>query len=178
MGFFTIAATAVSLKAIFLVRDTLKANTEAVEQARAANSIAEEASEAQLRAYLHVVSLTLEHANDEYAPTITVKYKNFGQIPARNVVNHISISFVIIGNAKGRHRGDTNERGHDLGPGQDSSTSVHVSFEHGLVTREMLIKKLATLYVMGEITYKDVFGREGRYTRYKYASPSRPRRRG
>lgn len=167
VALFTIAATLVSYYAVRLIRATLDANTAAVNVARAANTIAEEAAEKQLRAYVHVVSVDLEHANDEYAPTITVKYKNFGQTPARNVINHLAVSFVLIGDAKHREREETNERGYDLGPGQDSSTSTHVSLDNSLFGREMLVKKAAKMYVLGTIEYKDVFGRENRYTRYK-----------
>ncbi|PBB41818.1 hypothetical protein CK222_21955 [Mesorhizobium sp. WSM3866] len=134
---------------------------------RESNSISRETAERQLRAYIHVTSVKLEHANDDFAPTITVNYKNFGQTPARNVINHLSVSFVIMGEAKGGKRKVSDERGYDLGPSQDSSTSSHVSFDTGFSSREMLVDNLVKLYVIGEITYKDVFGLQDRYTRYK-----------
>lgn len=133
---------------------------------RESNSISRETAERQLRAYIHVDKVNFEHVNDQYALTVNVTYKNFGQTPARGVVNNLTVSFVMMGEAKLRDRGEKRERGYDIGPGQSSTTSAHVSLS-GFVKPHMLTKEIATMYVMGEITYKDVFGREERHTRYK-----------
>src|SRR5262249_22617805 len=88
-------------------------------------SLSERTAERQLRAYVHVVDVTLIHANDQYSPNFRITFQNFGQTPAYEMSNRCSCVLAV-----GAPRFDLPEedvRRSDLGPGQDKVTTVIVA---------------------------------------------------
>lgn len=144
----------------FLIWRTLLATQDTVIETR-------RIGERQVRAYVHLVRVELEHADDEYAPAVNVIYKNFGQSPARHVINNLNLSFNLLGPPSFKEKVPKEiERGTDLGPGQETTTTTHISFNSITGLREGLAKRAVTLFVFGRITYLDAFG-EHRETRYR-----------
>lgn len=82
MALFTIAAAAISYRAVVLVDRTLRANTEAVEVARRANEIAQETAQRQLRAYVEIGNMRVKNFRVGEAPLLSFESRNFGQTPA------------------------------------------------------------------------------------------------
>jgi hypothetical protein len=96
MAFFTIVATGISLKAVFLIRDTLGANAAAVDQAKTANEIAKQSSDAalaharkatelDLRPYVAFSGIEFEKEFVVENGGFSIGLKNFGRTAAREV---------------------------------------------------------------------------------------------
>lgn len=85
MATLSLVGTLVSAWAVWLVRRTLLANSEAVDQARVANKLAESTSRLELRAYLAVEPLGVRHLIESHNAKGHVLVKNVGRSPAKNV---------------------------------------------------------------------------------------------
>ncbi|MER8440701.1 hypothetical protein NKH36_20960 [Mesorhizobium sp. M1312] len=128
----TVASIAVTGIGIYFVWRTLDANTDAVAQAKAANDIAKQATEAQLRAYLIVkeVSAELIEGSDQADQIDLVQFtlviKNGGATPAIKIAHDFSIT-ENRGDNRGPRIGNravimmdaTRHRLQDLAPGDE-----------------------------------------------------------
>ncbi|RWP19276.1 MAG: hypothetical protein EOR00_09215 [Mesorhizobium sp.] len=170
-GIAAIASVGVSFWAVRLVRDTLRANTEAVSQARAANQIAQETAERQLRAYVLPANCNMEFA-DNGEPIAHVRIQNFGQTPAFDVKTWIHIWVEAFPKAVEfpTPPDDFQTAQGILGPG------FHGTFRHrrelpiGLWELKQIQQKKAAIYVYGLIEYRDCFGqkRQSKFMRFFY----------
>lgn len=162
----------VSTWAVWLVRRTLNANTEAVGEARTANEIAGRSNEAQLRAYVSVSSIEIIQTSGGYQPNIRVKIKNFGQTPAYNLIHRSSHRFHKLGQPLFFTLGDHRAGKMDLAPTQDMVKTILVSLSAWGIYKPLLEANprtaghAADLYVFGEVTYDTAFAK-GRVTRYR-----------
>ena len=99
MAIFSAVATGVSVWAIILVRDTLKASTDAVELAREANNLTREAMIADKRAWIAIESFVLIHpteiGEDRIDLRVEAVFKNLGPTFARGV--WVNIESIYIG---------------------------------------------------------------------------------
>jgi hypothetical protein len=158
-----LSGVAVSFWAVRLVRDTLRANTDAVDQARAANQIAEGTAERQLRAYMLTANCTMELAPDN-DPIAHVRIQNFGQTPAFDVRSWIHIWVEAFPKTvEFPDPPDDLQMSRGIkGPG------FHGTFrhrrEHPIPPWEMkqIEDKTAAIYVYGVIEYIDCFGKKRR----------------
>ncbi len=124
-------------------------------------------TEKQLRAYVHVVRVKIEHVSDGYTPTVNVKFMNFGQTLARFVVCNLEVAFGFGGPFKKKNVNDTHRKGFELGPQQDAEFSGFFSLDHIGGLREALNSNLFEMYVSGTIEYVDVFNKR-RLTNFNF----------
>lgn len=103
VALFTVAATAVSVKAVFLLRDTLKANSSAVEQAKDANKIARAAIGFDSRAWL---KLTAQHVrvtpieDNRLLIVWGAHVENIGKSPATDIRFYTRVVALSSGDAR------------------------------------------------------------------------------
>jgi hypothetical protein len=154
----TIAANAAKESA-----DTAKTQAEI---ARDALEASQDTAKRQLRAYVHVADVEVNHGNDEWQPNIRIMIKNYGQTPARRVNHKVGTELPIIG--PGLFKLKEEPHFSDLGPTQEITKSIMVShgFWHKTV-RPSVASKAVKYYVFGEITYSDIFSSSVRTTEYR-----------
>lgn len=99
MAIFSIVATGVSVGAVILVRDTLRANTAAVDLAREANNLTREAMIADKRAWIAIEDVVLLHptcfSEERLNLRVEAVFKNVGSTPARDL--SIKIESIHLG---------------------------------------------------------------------------------
>lgn len=157
---------AVGLLGIAGLAWTIHYSRETARAAVAATQLAENTAVAQLRAYVHVASVTGALPNGEGGVfAVSVEVRNFGQTPARNVRTWLAVWPAGYPDA-----GDFANAPRDLGVPATLAPGGHVSLIHGIGP---ILSWLATfragthaVYAYGRITYTDAFGNE-RFTNYR-----------
>ena len=93
--------------------------------------LSRQTAERQLRAYVHVADVQIDHDNDEWQPNIRIMIENYGQTPARRVNHRVGTELPLIGPGYF----DLKEEPHfsDLGPTQTITKRIMVS--HGFWQR-------------------------------------------
>ncbi|TSE11664.1 DUF3365 domain-containing protein [Mesorhizobium intechi] len=162
---------------IFFIWRTLNANTEAVQEAHAANRIASETAERQLRAYISPFNFD-SVITDKPEPDIRVKvtFRNAGQTPAQNVRVNMEWELGLLPFEEGKHFPSivtVDGRG-SVGPGMDFFAAVRPNDPAKpariKLTREVLsdlVDGKLKFWIFGVIEYQDIFHREQR-TRFRY----------
>ena len=166
----TVAITAVG---VFYIKRTLDATRDAVEEAAIASKAAEAAvevtrvsAEAQLRAYLHIASITPDW-NQARAIRIDISMKNRGQTPGYGLRMEMS----VFAGDKQIH--EYNGVPLDLGPQETSITEQSINLTQEL--REEILNGRTVLRVKGTVTYRDAFKDIDRLTRFSAIYKSRGR---
>lgn len=173
MAFFTIAATAVSLKAVFLVRDTLELNRKATDaaeiSARAAFTsvrVTEETAQTQLRPYVFLnqiidVALVDDATGQVPRRRIIAQWKNAGQTPAYRVTANFTYRLFEGAMPDDFDFKSASDKVHagDMGPGQtsESSADIDVAIFNGAHLTP------SRLYFYAWVEYEDNFLGSPRY---------------
>ncbi|SLN76832.1 hypothetical protein [Oceanibacterium hippocampi] len=158
-----VVALIVSIWAVWLLKQTLRATRDATKEAErgataafAAIDLSRENMQLQLRPYLSTTpNLTLSFGGNR-VPMVEVTVKNSGNTPAKEISYSIKGAFSRPGDQP--VLSGEPQRGRDINPGQDA----HVywlgkkSLTHAEVSDFQNGKLVA--YVSGEIYFRDVFG--------------------
>ncbi len=142
---------------------TIGVGVAAVVAAFRANNMSRTSGERQLRAYLGVITARIEWSDGR--PKALFKVKNAGQTPAYGFTNKINGSF----GEPAAYDFDENDNyfpRFDLLPGDD--INMHFTFTEDL-TWEQFLQTGRTLYVWGQVDYKDTFDRD-QSTEFRYRS--------
>jgi hypothetical protein len=128
----------------------------------------ERTAERQLRAYVQIKDVLMSLMNTEYDPNIDIVIKNFGQTPARQIVNTFNVKFAFQPRDEDFTL-DSATKGEvsDLAPGQrvNSQTTIRVK-KWNEMKPALTVRKMA-FYVFGRIDYIDAFN-EPRWTEYRF----------
>jgi hypothetical protein len=163
---------AVSTIGLWLVTGTAaRAARDSADVAAEQVKLAKETAARQLRAYVHLESITMFHANDsKFVPIIVIKYKNFGVTPALRLTNEIDFDFIGEIFKKPESTGPITKRYADVGPSQDRVIATKI-LSWNLFYRPWILKRVGKFVVFGEITYFDAFQNQEvespRVTRYR-----------
>lgn len=104
MALAAVAALAVSVWAVVLLKSTLHATRAALTKADDANRIAREIGQAQVRAYLSSPQIDIDFEDQKHIG-VTVYYKNSGQSPAINIIASVHINvFGVVSNTDKEER--------------------------------------------------------------------------
>lgn len=180
MAMLSAFATGVSVWAVILLRDTLKATREAVNHAEEANSTTEamvELNEAnaqrQLRAYVTLVSAEITRFAVGESIQIELKMKNCGQTPAYDYRGGYFIQ-IMPTLKEGSYELDLPKEDHTwsrtvLGPGIETSTFFKDTPVLSWEDRESIRTGKSTLYLWGIDEYTDAFNTPRRtWFRYEH----------
>ncbi len=161
MAAFSVVATAVSVWAVRLLRETLKATREAVRSTDAAIQASQEIGQIQLRSYVWVHSTELSGFAAGQIPNVKVGVKNYGQTPAFITSHHGFIhfsGFPLAGPLPYLNVPITSAT--PLGPGREDFVSLNL----GAPLLQGDINRLAVgnsvLHVYGRLRYKDIYGKD------------------
>lgn len=159
MALFTIAAALISYRAVVLVSRTLKANTDAVAEAREGNRIAQETALRQLRAYVQIGDVRIENFRVGEDPVLICTGRNFGQTPAFRY-SHIS-SWRLVDDAETARLRFVNVE--TAGPAVDLPTNATTTQATQLPTLaedvfEGIMSGKRQFVTFGLVRYRDIFG--------------------
>lgn len=180
MAIASVAATVISIWAVCLLRDTLKATRTTIRVAARSNRIASRANDVaseattaalkstevtertakqQLRAYVMPISIGFVDKED-CSLAIDLEFKNTGQTPAKRPRHIVKCSI------SEPHRKDfpvtSNEMKTypDIGPGQNQTGKILQPRRNSFVERgDDIVNGRVVLFVWGRIEYEDIFGR-------------------
>ena len=168
IAFLSLAATGCSIWAVFIVRDTLQANREAVQAAQDAVIETRRIGEAQTRAYL--ACSEAEHFTSEQTCFIRIKISNSGQSPA---ISAKIASYVATPNFEQQFRdGDfhfsipkTAEIFNVVSSGVEIA-SLALPMKFGTKVCTSIVDGERPFAVRCELTWVDVFGKSQNTTFY------------
>jgi hypothetical protein len=165
MALLGAVATGISVWAVILLKGTLKATRDAIDEAKQTTRIAEQSLEEarlsnqrQLRAYVHVVEIVRETHFGSDLLKIFIRVENFGDTPARN--------FVVRAEAIFANREETKV---DFSPlstlepsaptvlGPKGKTNILRGIKMAGDAHETYARGENALYVYGQIEYIDAF---------------------
>ena len=170
----TIATLGVTATGVWLVKRTLEATLEAVEDTgkatkamEAQNAIAKDTAERQLRAYISVESLVVENVEVGVVPNGVVNIINSGQTPAERLSLAAYLGYAYVANPEPIFEIiDTNPLTCTVGPQRPYTAYPDAP----AVWTEAHAAEFAAgtfgIYIFGEVQYFDVFGKE-RFTRFR-----------
>ena len=168
MAVFGAAAFGVSVWAVCLLKKTLDATKNAVEQARegtqaanAAVEVTERTAKAQLRAYVHIEQVWREPT--EYAPKdlVAVKIRNSGQSFAFDVSVRSRFFWTADRHAAqfpADHQEMSKTPKSVIGPNAIQTISAYVPHDHAGYAK--FLRGDGCIFIYGRVTYKDIFGEE------------------
>jgi hypothetical protein len=153
---------------ITALKDSAVAAEESARETRNLVWNAEATAERQLRAYVHVRDVVMAMMNEGCDPNIMIIIKNFGQTPAREIVNTHEVQ-VALDPSESSFVLDRAKRGEivDLAPGQETFSRFSIPFNQWEDMKPGLNAKKQVFYVFGRIDYVDVFNKP-RWTEYRY----------
>lgn len=164
MALFGIVATGISIWAVWLLKQTLKATREAVATTEASVEAMRDGNERMLRAYVCVTETEIKRENDRVIRAL-VYVSNSGQTPARNITSWTKIrvgdpsGFVVPENLDGGSKST-------IGTGTTYTLQARTEPLSDEVWNRVWTRK-APLWVWGALSYDDIFGKERRVTSFR-----------
>jgi hypothetical protein len=127
-------------------------------------------AERQLRAYVHVKDVVISEMNSGYDPNIHVVLKNYGQTPARQIINTFKCRPMAQPNEPAFKLLEDVETVElpDLAPGQIIHSAFTIPHNWWSDLKPHISNKTTTFYVFGRIDYRDIFSKDVRVTEYRF----------
>lgn len=169
MAAFGVLATGISIWAVFLLKQTLRATRDAVAEARSATTaaersvdVAQEIGKAQTRAYLAAHKAILHDLNAGRDFAFEIIIKNFGQTPAYkvNIFSGLKVLKADLDKVPSIKMQIT--RTNDIYPGQEVFFTITGNPKAWPMMRGLVNSGSYDLFVVGEVTYCDAYGNEGK----------------
>lgn len=183
MAFFAMLATGVSIWAVRLLKGTLRATRDAVEQAREANTatramvtLSEQTAERQLRAYVTMVGIHLTQFEVGKPIKLEIRMKNCGQTPAYDYRGGYTMTTVPNLMAEkfrfNRPVEDQTWSKTVLGPGIETGTLFPNNHILSKTEYDHVTGGSYALFVWGYDAYTDAFGKQqSMWFRYQHTGP-------
>ena len=165
-GFFTFLLVIVGATQAYLFVRQLQVIRISLDEAKKTTAVAKAAADAarhqaenaklQLRAFVGVTGVKIRDFDGEYAPNVSVTFKNCGCTPAYKLANTFDCIF-SFGPNKSRKNKPASASYADLFPDQDRSTTAVLPKPLWNSNKEAVIKGGIKFIVSGQIIYRDMF---------------------
>lgn len=143
---------------------TIGIATAAVVVAYGANRISRESAERQLRAYVCIREAKIFWEDNRIARAV-ITMKNSGQTPAKNTISQTTIGIGPLKEFLSRDVSGERSRG-TIGADADYTLQSRTEPLEDEIWTQIRERKLP-LWVMGELSYDDIFGKERRHTYFR-----------